>query len=62
MNNYHILTVTVKGVVSLIKNLSKEDAKAVYDRLIPKPMAPGTWHYVRDSDFERVEIIGPENE
>lgn len=65
-NNWHVLTVTHGGQVSLLKNLSKDAAIHIARRLTPSYNRPNNikWHAVRidDQDMTTIEVFGPEGE
>lgn len=61
--NWHVLTKTRNGTVSMIRNLSLAEAVNVSTRLSPSfGMEPGQTYMrnVQDSDIELNEILGPE--
>jgi hypothetical protein len=65
VNNWHVMTVTHGGTVSLIKNVTHATALEVQKRLLayqepPTPMSTN-WGYSIDSGtIVRVELLGPE--
>ena len=60
MDNWHVLTVSRGGTVSLLRNLTKAAAKEAVNRLTPC-YGPGV-RMRRDGDLERVEAFGPDGQ
>jgi hypothetical protein len=64
VNNWHVMTVTHGGTVSLIKNVSHATAHEIKERLLEYQTPPpgmSTWGYSIDSGtIVRVELLGPE--
>lgn len=61
MDDWHVLTQSRGGTVSLIKNVSRETAKEMVDRLTPRYVS-GAIYPDSDSDLVRVEAFGPAGE
>lgn len=60
-NNWHVLTVTRGGTVSLLRNMPLLLAHETAKRLDPwQSRVSGEIYLCNDGDIERIEVLGPE--
>lgn len=65
-NNWHVITVTHGGTVSILKNLDETTAKKAAERLNPyrglsqQMNSIGIMISASDSDIKHIYVLGPE--